>query len=74
MDGENIVTGEFRYDTDTGKLEFTCHEKNRTFAQVQAALAAMRDELQRQLNDQLKCPYYEKLERIDLQCRNRKSK
>jgi predicted phage gp36 major capsid-like protein len=65
-----IIKGEFTYNAETRTLDFVCHQ-NAEFAEVKEALVAMRNELNRQIDDQLRCPYYEKLEKIGLECKNR---
>lgn len=42
---------------EDGELSFTCSTKGATFDEVKEALTKLRDECQRQLNEQHKCPY-----------------
>jgi rubredoxin len=65
-----IIKGEFSYNLETKQLDFVCHQ-NAEFNEVKEALVATRDELNRQINDQLRCTYYEKLKGIGVECKNR---
>lgn len=51
-----LIKGEF--EVVEGKLSFTCHTDNVTFDQVLNALILMRDELNRQIDNQHKCPFH----------------
>lgn len=53
---ERILKGEFTFEN--GKLNFVCHTQNVEFTEVSEAITAMRDECQRQLNNQEKCPFH----------------
>jgi len=51
-----ILHGEFDYAD--GKLSFTCTTQNVSFDEVLAAITAMRDECQRQIDNQNLCPHH----------------
>lgn len=55
---ERILKGEFTYEN--GKLSFVCHTQNVEFVEVLEAITAMRDECQRQIENQKKCPFHPK--------------
>ena len=53
---ERILKGEFTFEN--GKLSFTCSTQNVEFTEVLQAITAMRDECQRQINNQTLCPFH----------------
>lgn len=55
---KRILKGEFSYEN--GKLSFQCHTQNVEFAEVLEAITAFRDECQRQIDNQTKCPFHKK--------------
>lgn len=56
LNEERILKGEFTFEN--GKLNFICHTQNVEFTEVREAITAIRDECQRQLNNQEKCPFH----------------
>lgn len=46
------------YEVKDGKLDFKCITQGVTFAEVQAGLRMLRDELNRQLANSVSCPYH----------------
>lgn len=55
---EKFIKGEFSIDFETNGLNFTCSTQNVEFEEVEAALIKLRDEIQRQLDNKHKCPFY----------------
>lgn len=55
---DKIINGSFEYKND--KLTFLCNTKGTSFKHVLKVITAVRDECQRQIDNQKKCPYYEK--------------
>ena len=53
---ERILKGTFTYEG--GKLDFNCETQNVSFNEVLEAITAMRDECQRQINNQHLCPLH----------------
>lgn len=53
---ERILKGEFSFEN--GKLDFKCHTQNVEFAEVLQAIIALRNECQRQIDNQHKCPFH----------------
>lgn len=51
-----IIKGEFTFEN--GELSFHCHTQNVEFKEVLKAITALRDECQRQINNQTKCPFH----------------
>lgn len=51
------ISGQFSYAD--GKLNFTCSTANVSFGEVEQALTALRNEVQRQLDNKHLCPFYE---------------
>ena len=55
---ERILKGEFTFEN--GNLNFICYTQNVEFSEVFDAITAMRDECQRQIDNQHKCPFHSK--------------
>jgi hypothetical protein len=55
-DKEKIIRGEF--EIVEGKLSFTCHTQNVSFEEVLNGIILLRDELNRQIDNQTKCPFH----------------
>ncbi len=55
-----MINGEFTYIG--GKLHFICHTQNVSFIEVLAAITALRDECQRQIDNKTVCPFHPKTE------------
>ena len=53
-----IIQGEFSIDFETGGLNFICNTQNVEFHEVEEAFIRLRDEVQRQLDNKKKCPFY----------------
>lgn len=51
-----ILKGQF--EVVDGKLSFTCSTQNVSFDEVLCGLTLLRDELQRQIDNQQKCPFH----------------
>lgn len=54
---QRILKGEFIFEN--GRLDFQCHTQNVEFSEVLRAITAMRDECQRQIDNQTKCPFHQ---------------
>ena len=52
---QNHIKGEFEFKD--GKLEFNCHTHGVSFQEVLEAITALRDECQRQIDNQENCPH-----------------
>lgn len=55
-ENESFIKGVF--EVVDGKLSFTCCTQNVTFEQVLAGITLLRDECQRQISNQTKCPFH----------------
>lgn len=55
-DTDRVLEGTFRFKDD--KLDFHCHTKNVSFAEVLKCITALRDECQRQIGNQVNCPHF----------------
>lgn len=55
---EKIIKGIFDYSN--GVLNFTCTNQNVTFTEAREGLIKLKEEIQRQLDNQEKCPFHEK--------------
>lgn len=53
---EKIMRGEFEYSN--GILSLTCHTQNISFAESLEAITKLRDECQRQIDNQKQCPFH----------------
>ncbi len=52
----SIIKGHFEFKN--GKLDFNCTNENATFSEVRQALLKIKSEIDRQLENEKKCPYY----------------
>lgn len=58
---KKILKGEFEYKD--GKLSFTCHtSSDMNFDEVETGLIKLRNEIERQLMEKVKCPFFPKEE------------
>lgn len=58
-----MIRGEYTYEN--GKLNLTTHTNNKTdFQEALAAMVALRDECQRQIDNKHNCPFYKKAEKM----------
>jgi len=55
---ETIFQGTFK--VTNGKLDFNCETQGVSFNEVRSGLTKLRDEINRQINNQEKCPHYSK--------------
>lgn len=55
---EKKASGSFSFEN--GKLDFNCHTENLEFREVLELITALRDECQRQIDNQTKCPFHKK--------------
>lgn len=53
-----MIQGEFSIDFETGGLNFRCSTQNVEFHEVRDALIRLRDEMDRQIINEKKCPFY----------------
>lgn len=53
---ESFIKGVF--EVIDGKLSFTCSTQNVSFEQVLEGIVLLRDEMQRQIDNQTKCPFH----------------
>jgi hypothetical protein len=55
-ESKKVIKGEF--EVIDGKLSFTCHTQNVEFDEVFNAIILLRDECNRQIDNQTKCPFH----------------
>lgn len=68
VNAERILRGEFSYEN--GKLDFKRHTQNVKFSEVLEAITALKNECQRQIDNQHKCPFHKPVSTIELPTTN----